>query len=242
VTEAKRLRNNQLVHQRRKEPFPKAGVANGVIIGDSHATDLFNALEQNNPALFLTTLSVSVNCQPTVGPWPYERKEKLQRCRRRMERVLRSPQLKAADYVIFSARWKDWAVDRLPATLEAIRKVSAARIIVFGPTVEFRPDVPVLVFKHGRLDGIEDFVNRHKVEERLRLAERLAHLAHEHDFVYVDKISVLCPQQRCPVLVPGSGALMYTDYGHWSFDGAAYFGRLLRERVPAAAALFAAGR
>ena len=36
----------------------------------------------------------------------------------------------------------------------------------------------------------------------------------------------------CPVIVPGTQELFVVDYGHWTVDGAAYFGRALLHDQP----------
>jgi len=113
-------------------------------------------------------------------------------------------------------------------TAEALRSVSSAPIIVFGPTVEFEPDVPTLIAKHGKLDGLVEFVNWYRVPASSSLSCRLEALAAQSGVIYIDTISMLCPNDLCPVLVPGTAQLMYVDYGHWSVPGAAYFGKLLK--------------
>ena len=94
--------------------------------------------------------------------------------------------------------------------------------------MEFESDVPTLIAKHGKFEGLSEFVNQYRVVARSELSHRLGALAAQSGVTYIDKISILCADTLCPVRVPGTGDPMYVDYGHWSVAGAAHFGKLLK--------------
>jgi hypothetical protein len=217
--------------ERRASSLP--GAHRVVVIGDSHATDVLNALDAQGAApLALTRLGVLVECQPALEPHPEFPPHVRKRCRRSFQRLLRKPALAAAHTVVLSARWRAWAADRLPQTLAAIAAHTDARIVVFGPTVEFEPEVPVLVATYANRTNWVDLVNRHQVAERRELALHLAQQSARAGVEYIDKIALLCPGGRCPLVVAPGASPMFVDYGHWSVPGAHHFGRALRAAHP----------
>jgi hypothetical protein len=232
MLDVRSLRDNKLVKKRNSEKFPHPDRVNGIVIGDSHATDIFNAFEYNDPKIFIKRRGISINCQPVVGERPFRNKSRSDECQRIFNKILNSGDLAGSDYIFFSARWEDWAAERIPETIQEIRKYSDAEIIIFGPTVEFSPEVPELIFRHGSLTGLEEYINSFKVQDVLLLNEKLKKMSELHGFTYIDKISVLCGGGICPVFVPGTDKLMFVDYGHWSNEGAAWFGKLLRQKYP----------
>ncbi len=227
-------RTNTLVKKRNREPFPLPGRQNALIIGDSHATDLFNALAQNDPKVYIKRAGVSVICQPVIKEWSDTRLPETERCKGGFQRILTHPKfgLKKVDYVLISARWRPWALKHFEETISALRRATSARIIIFGPTVEFSRDVPSLVARHGRIRGSQAFVNEFRMPERMRLNEQLKQAAHALGVTYVDKIRLICGDGECPVFIPGTKQLMFVDYGHWSNSAAAYVGRMLRKKRP----------
>jgi peptidoglycan/LPS O-acetylase OafA/YrhL len=227
-------RSNALVRERDKEPFPIPGRINALIIGDSHATDLFNTLATNDPKVYLKRAGASVQCQPVARDAQNDTLPNSRNCKGRFERILKNRKLRvdSLDFIILSPRWRSWALDRFDETIAAIRAGTSAQIIVFGPGIEFSPQVPILLARHGRIDGSQAFVNRFRDEERSELNEKLRKLSADAGVLYVDKIDVLCGGGECPIFVPGTQKLMFVDYGHLSTTGAAYFGKLLRDKRP----------
>lgn len=232
IASPERERDNRLVTIEARKQFPVPGKPDALIIGDSHATDALNALVPNFREVNFRRAGISVICQPVLGARPHLTKKRADECQARMQRILNDQRfaVNKIDYIVFSARWRDWAVDLVPQTLRAIQEISDAKIYVMGPTIEFSPEVPELVARYGRLDGAEDYINKFQVDDRYKVNADLARVAEASGVHYIDKIALLCPNRRCPLAVPGTENTvpMYVDYGHWSFWGARYFGRHLR--------------
>ena len=182
-----------------------------------------------------------LNCQPVIGPRPFRDKAKSAECNRRFKRILshKKFQLKEVDYILFSARWKAWAIEILPETIGAIRGVTDARIIIFGPTIEFSPEVPILIARHGRRQGLEAHVNHYQVKERLAVNERLAQIAKQLGLAIMSIKSTLCAHNLlAPLLTLRAESRCSRTTGIGTMEGAAYFGRRLKNKMPNAAALF----
>ena len=232
-------RTNDLVNESSRQPFPRPGKKNALIIGDSHATDLFNALALNNPKVHLRRAGVSVLCQPVIKDWANSGHPDAERCKGDFPRILtrRKFGLKEVDFVLISARWRSWALEHFRETISALREATAAKIIVFGPTIEFSPAVPSLLARHGQLAGSRTFVNSFQDVERKRLNETLKSASAQMGVTYIDKIDLVCGKGDCPIFVPNTNELMFVDYGHWSNRGAEYFGQMLRRKRPDVASM-----
>ena len=187
-------------------------------------------------------LGIAYRCQPVFGErlmrlpsgqtvplTPAEAKQ----CDERFNWIMSSPAIADASVIALASRWPDWAVPRVPAVIEALRAKSSAKIIVFGSTPEFEPEVPRLVESYGRFGGLDEFARGHEVAGRRELNAQLKALVEKAGATYVDKRDILCGAGDCPIFVPDTHALMIYDYGHWTLAGAAYFGARLKQAVPA---------
>jgi peptidoglycan/LPS O-acetylase OafA/YrhL len=220
-----------------------------LIIGDSHGQDLYNAILQNGGDN-IVRLNVAYSCQPVEGDRPIEKGNRQlvvnnatqeKGCQLALRKLLRDPLIGQADVVILAARWKDWAIDRVPAVIALLRSQTKAPILVSGPQAEFEPIVPRLIEMHGALEGIDEAARTHEDQRRRALNERLRVLAEQAGATYLDKFALLCRRGACPVLIPGSDRLFIWDYGHWSIEGAKYFGAQLRAEPALARPIFVGG-
>ena len=186
---------------------------NYLLIGDSHGADRYTGLSSlytDVRFLQLTTAS----CRPLLDSPSAE-----YHCRDRLDYVFREFLPAAAvDGVILSGRWRPEDLDLLDDTLGYLRGLGL-RVIVLGPTAEFEPWVPDLVFRHGRREGLEDWVSRFLTSEGLEMEALVRALSETAGVEFWSSIEALCPERRCPVLSP-EGELLILDYGHQSPAGA----------------------
>ena len=222
------------------------GAPKMLIIGDSHGQDFFNAMIQNGSGN-VVRLDIPYRCQPVAGERPVERGAPLfvvnspaaaRVCRTFVRRVFRDTRIKEADLVVLAARWKDWAVPRVPAAINELRSQTAAPIVLVGPQAEYDPPVPRMVEMHGSLQSLNEAAGLHEDVGRRALNDQLRELATQSGAAYVDKFALLCAPSGCPVLVPGTGTPFVWDYGHWTLDGARYFGEKVRQDPALAKLLF----
>lgn len=209
-----------------------------VIIGDSHAYDVASALYQNGVTDF-ALLSIDAACQPVVGKRPLYRTEKMdQTCEKKIRTILKNSKVKRAEVVVLSARWRSWSAKRIQETVKALRSRSDAKIVVFGPTVEFEPILPTLVEAYGGFHGIDAYAARYEISERRKISDTLRRQTKNTQVLYVNKFEILCERGKpCPAFVPGTEKILTFDYGHWSLEAAAYFGRKLKESQSTASKL-----
>ena len=187
--------------------------ANYLILGDSHGGDRYAGLSAAYPEVNFLQMTTA-SCRPLLDTdfTDYQ-------CPARMEYVFRKFLPGASlDGVILVGRWQARDLDKLRATLRHLRRLGP-RVILIGPAVEIVPWVPDLVFRHGRRAGLEDWVSRFIVPERLEMDRRMRVLAAEEGAEYDSAIDALCPERRCPVLSP-EGRLLIVDYGHQAPEGA----------------------
>lgn len=221
-----------------------------LIIGDSHGQDLFNAIYQNDGSNVIR-LNVAYRCQPVGGERPVEignqtlvitSLAQAKGCARSVDKVLRDPRIREADVVILSARWKEWAIGRVPAVIALLQRQTKAPILVFGPQAEFEPIVPRIVEGHGQLAGLDAKAARSEDRSRRALGRKLKALVDSSSALYVDKFALLCKADPCPVMVPDGAELFIWDYGHWSVAGARYFGLQLKADPVLAKVIFSEGQ
>lgn len=229
------------LRERRNLSF-KPDANNVLVIGDSHAEDVFNALYlAGNHTVRL--LGIGYRCQPVFGDRPIEaglptdfvnNAADAQKCIDDFSKLMAAPVIGRASVIVLTARWKPWAVPRLAETIAALRAKSKAPIYVFGSTAEFAPPVPRLVERFGRMDGLNDYALAHERPEPLELNAGLKPLVERAGATYLDKRAILCgaAPTPCPIFVPGTEALTFFDYGHWTLAGANYFGDRLRQAAP----------
>jgi hypothetical protein len=186
---------------------------NYLIIGDSHGGDRYAGLSALFPEVNFLQMTTA-SCRPLLDTdfMDYY-------CPERMEYVFRKflPDARI-DGVILAGRWQPKDLDRLRATLKHLRGLGH-RVILVGPAVEIFPWVPNLMFRHGRREGLEEWVSRFIVPERLEMDRTLRAMGTEEGAEYYSAIDAMCPDLRCPVLSP-EGKLLIVDYGHQSPDGA----------------------
>ena len=225
-----------------QESSPGISRKNAVIIGDSFAKDIYNAIAINNTAVNFTRLAIQDKCQPMSGKRPFkgrDAKERSLNCENTFKAILDSNELASADIILLSASWRIWSIKKLSATIAEIRqRNNTAAIIVFGVRMEFL-DVPKLVISHRELEGIDKFVNHYQITKQYKLNILMKNIAAEiPNLIYVDIIKLFCPNNICPIFTP-ENKLIYYDRHHWTLDGAKYFGEILRKSsLPVSQLLF----
>ncbi len=206
--------------------FVAGGGPRLLIIGDSYSQDLYNMIRETGafPGWQIALRYVLARCQIHLGP------EDITPLIAPADRRLCAGQPGAADFtaiareadvVIFALSWRDWAVERLPATLAA-----------FG----FRPDQTALVLGRKRFG----LVTRPMIagEDPAGLAALRANPGPEHLAIVarsratlppdqlIDSQEIICGGDDCPLFTP-EGALISLDGAHLTREGARYVGGLL---------------
>jgi peptidoglycan/LPS O-acetylase OafA/YrhL len=195
------------------------------IIGDSFSMDVANMVAEARVfrGYEIRTLYIPYRCQLYVGDEDISRyieKGDEPLCRDDFATPLKRL-ASQAQVVILASRWKDWAVDRLPGTIERLALREGASVIVFGPkhfgTIRPSAYVGTTVDQRVRL--------KNPIDERfIAINERMKQGLHDYNFV--DVLGLLCGEgaTACPIFTD-EGKLISPDGGHLTPQGAGYVGR-----------------
>lgn len=205
-----------------------------LVVGDSYAQDTFNVLREAGligGSDDVVTMIVPGACQIVVADeqaWEHRKPGTEKLCRRSDENVERVIELSAhADWVVLSASWQRWAVDRLPQTIGQLQLREDAMLTVFG-TKAFEPVSYFAYLNKDRFAWL-DFSNyfpRPGNHASLNKHLRQVMPARENTLM-IDWFDLLCDSTRC-VLSDDEGRLLSYDEGHLTESGARYLAGKLR--------------
>ncbi|MBK6489024.1 MAG: acyltransferase [Gemmatimonadetes bacterium] len=213
----------------------REGTPNFLVVGDSHAADLWMALHGAYPSVnFLQ--ATGAGCLPIESLYT----TRDVRCGRMLQYIKQQlPGMAQLDGVILAGRWNrrvDQLTGELAGELASYRALDVP-VAVFGPIAEFSPDVRTLAFRFGRLEGFDDFARRFMHHDRAPLERRLAQIVTTDGSGYVSTFGVVCKRGTCP-MVDERNNFLIADYGHWTVEGAEYFGRQLVQLYPSPSQFF----
>lgn len=209
-------------------PFDDGRPVKLLVMGDSHANDGFNALYLGNSmpqTVSVRRLEIDDVCLYLfVDDGVTTEPEHVQkRCEDHFAYLIASPLLDNATHVVLSTRWEASSFVYLPVFVEYLQSRDN-RVIVMGRTAEYK-NVPSLVLKHGLIDSIGATLAQNRDVKLDKLNNELRGLSESLGLAYVDKLPYLCNDTltSCDV-IDTDGKILYTDYGHWSMEGARYVG------------------
>lgn len=217
-------------------PFDEGDSLNVLVMGDSHATDIFNALYfnlQDNNAISLRRLEIDDICLYLfAGVEAPEQSSNIQvRCKAQYAEVQFSELLMDAKRVVISTRWELSSLQYLDEFATFLQQKDR-ELIIMGRTAEFK-NVPSLVLKHGLADDITRRLAQARFSNLDKLNGSLKERTIELGLAFIDKVPYLCDldNELCDV-IDAQGNVLYTDYGHWSVEGAKFFGqRMIADEV-----------
>ena len=209
-------------------PFDADWPVRILVMGDSHATDAFNALHLANPVtarISIRRLEIDDVCLYLFndGAVSEEPVHVQRRCEVHFNQLKASPRLDDANHVVLSTRWDRRSFEHLPAFITYLESRNN-KVTVMGRTAEFR-NVPALVLKNGLGAETPKLLAAERDESLDKLNEQLKLLSEELGLGFIDKLPFLCDvqKQHCDV-IDTDGRILYTDYGHWTLEGARLFG------------------
>ena len=150
-------------------------------------------------------------------------------CEREVTHTMESQLLKDADWIVYSTRWREPSLANLKAFRDWLHKHDKEHIAIFGRTVEFE-HIPNLAMRYGRAAGFNEFAAKHRDTSVDALNADLKQIAESLGMVYIDQLPVVCTHDRqsCTV-IDSKNQLLYSDYGHWSLEGADFFGERMAD-------------
>jgi peptidoglycan/LPS O-acetylase OafA/YrhL len=200
---------------------PASGKPNILLVGDSHAADLWYGLKTEFPNAHVMQ-ATSTGCKPVLGT----RGEKT--CVDLMEMAL-GPFLQSSrpDVIILSARWIAGDIPDVRRTLTALAG-KAGQVVVLGPIAEYSMPLPRLLAQvsAGRDPAL-------LVEARLPEQEKtdrdLGAAVRASEAGYVSIYRMLCSSDGAPCQTITSNVPIQWDYGHLTAQGSQFVARKLRE-------------
>lgn len=184
---------------------------NYIVIGDSHAGAIWRAIALAMPEANVLKATIS-GCRPVLDA-PGEAP-----CRDLFNYVYRDflPTHKV-DGVILVGRWRETDFAQIAPTLTQIKKY-VPHLVVFGPTVEYEGEFPLLLASE-RMNGTPGLTENALDPAKKPLSDRLGMIVAAQNVRYVPVYDGICDAQGC-VQTTANGVPMQFDYGHLTLDGA----------------------
>lgn len=218
-----------------------------LVVGNSHAVDLYNLLEASPLAKdidfgIVTTKAERGHLQITcVNRYLISGSEE---CPGQGTFEDLGEKLAAADTVILSARWAENDMVQLSSVIRRLRDEQGKNVIVVGNAFEMaNPDEPLPIRKFVREEGRrpnetetaeigKEIFARRDAEKLNPMNARIKRIAEAVGVPYIERESLYCDfsKKSCQVF-SDDGYLLVWDYGHLSTKGAEYLGRTLPNSV-----------
>ena len=187
---------------------------NYLVIGDSHAGAVWRAISLAFPRGNFIKASVS-GCRPLLdaeGEAP---------CRETFNYIYREFLPKnRLDGVILVGRWRATDFPKVAPTLAHLKKY-ADNVVVFGPTVEYRGEFPLLLASE-KLNGTEGIIEAALDPSKKGLSDELGRIVTAENVggkvEYVAIYDVICGKDGC-LKTAANGVPMQFDYGHLTLEG-----------------------
>ncbi len=189
----------------------KAGVPNVLILGDSHAADLWPGLNSAFPNVNFLQATAS-GCRPSLNAIGAAR------CTKLINYVFHKflPNNRV-NMVILSARWEEADAEDVALTAAAI-SLMTDRVLVVGPTPEYRRPLPMLLAQSA--EGSEqEYANSFRSPDIEQIDRSFSHQMAKSKIEYLSLLDLLC-NPLCKVLV--SDAPLQFDSGHLTVEGSTY--------------------
>ncbi len=187
---------------------------NYLILGDSHAAQLWSGLNSQVPDINFMQLT-AVGCLPT-------RDAKLgetQRCRKAFdhafESVVTGPEISR---VIIAGRWTAASLPDIAATLEFLAQRGVKTLLV-GPSIIYDIPLPRLLVNQAR-DAADDPASHQDVTLQA-LDAQMAALARQNGAGYFSLIDAVCEQGQCRTMADASVPMVF-DREHFTDRGSAF--------------------
>ena len=190
-----------------------------LIVGNSHSKDLFNALYSHS-----RDFSQMEFARFGLANWFPEDQE---------QQLFASPNFEAADVIMISTRYSLKFESKL---VDFINRVMAQgkRVVIVGNTPEFVSPGALPIFDwyirrsdgSGNLDQMNSIAFNSISGSVRDIDDMLLRIAGRLGITYLSRHDLVCSDQQrsCNLITSERRKTMY-DYGHWTLEGAEFFGR-----------------
>lgn len=196
---------------------------NVLIIGDSHAGDLYAALAQTHPELNLLQ-ATGAGCTPIRSSYQPPDAD----CRKLINYGIEFGTANRIDTVVLAAHWPDdFAAIR--SEIDEL-KGYVRNIVLVGPPAEFSEDVNKFIARRGADDDLASLTQKYLKHDTLALNQRMAEFAKANGVRYLDRLSLFCNARSVCDLLSDDGDIYIWDYGHLLPAGSRHLGNKLRQQ------------
>lgn len=190
---------------------------NYLLIGDSHAADLWAGLHDSFPGVNVMQATAS-GCRPIMGSGGEPR------CTNLMNFIFTDfLPTHHVDGLILSARWEDHDAPGVSGTVKAMQGY-ATRVIVMGPVIEYKRPLPELLARRLLRDQdnmLSEAQNYSRIAER---DHRMAAALGDH---YISVLHLLCRTERCTTTDKNGDPVQF-DTDHLTQSGSDYVASLTK--------------
>jgi hypothetical protein len=199
----------------------KPNKPNYLIIGDSHAADLWLGLQSTYPAVNFLQATVA-GCMPIIG------QETRNAACTGMVRFIFDRFLPHAhlDGIIISARWKSDVIVKEAVKTANVARLSADRVIIFGPIVEYDQALPRILARAIALNKSEaKFTALHRLAQPQEIDRYFSAKLRGGPIEYVSIYQALCTS-ACEIWATNKAPLQ-SDNNHLTCEGSIELARKL---------------
>ena len=238
ITEENRTLLSQINNtNKEKNIFENSDKSNTLIIGDSHAFDVYWSLYKNNKIRNKTNLLYENKGWNTCFGKDqienfltkfiknfFKRYDKSQICKKLLLDKFFIQNISNADYIILANRWKMESKFDLITTFIKENSNENTKIIYINNLDNFE-HVPSLYFKYGSEINI---ISLSKRDPEIKLINtRMKNSLSNKDVKFIDRSDFFCDLDRC--LLYSNNKLLFLDIDHVTEFGAIYMGQLFEK-------------
>jgi peptidoglycan/LPS O-acetylase OafA/YrhL len=193
-----------------------------IIVGDSHAANLYTALLLTHKNLTFRQFTDS-GCTPISSRY----RDSANRCKLLLNEALNFTKANKVSLVIFAARWPD-NFSPVLVDLNAF-KVHSQKVAIAGASLIFNKDLEQILLRYDGQKPIQDYVNSFIAIEKFALNRQIKDFAKKNNIGFINKLEELCGQGFCQITMTGNELFIH-DSGHLSMSGAQFLGWQLQKK------------
>lgn len=127
------------------------------------------------------------------------------------------------DAVILAMAWKDENIPLIAGTIDFFQTHGAKRIILVGPKVTLKTDVPKILASSKTLDEfLKSSAQEMDFAQQKKLQTAMSAIAKSKHIEFFDIAKAECLSSNCQDIVPGTLQPIIWDTGHFTLPGAQY--------------------
>jgi peptidoglycan/LPS O-acetylase OafA/YrhL len=197
---------------------------NMLLIGDSHAAELWYGLQQAFPDINFMQ-ATAADCYPTI----VHKISELSSCNAVMDNIFQAylPS-HHVDRVIIAARWREDILGNLEQTIDELQR-RGLPVTVVGPTMVFDSSFTRLLVRAERSHDVNS-LNRHWDRSLLPLNDRMAKMVRGKGAEYIDMIALAQEGGSIPIYADNGSPVLF-DQEHFRVAGSVMMGQRIRAQV-----------